>query len=135
MEFADYIGIPWQSGAEGPEAYNCATFARHLQRAHFSRELPPLFGVDEHNLRAVCTALGTGESLATEYGWHPVAQPRHGDIALLARASHPSHIGVWLDIDGGGIIHCLEQAGVIFSTPASLRLSGWGKIIYYTCRA
>ncbi len=132
MEFADYIGIPWEPGAEGPDAYNCGTFARHLQAAHFGRVLPPLFGVDEDNLRAVCREFASAEKMAAEYGWHPVDRPRHGDLALMAHASHPSHIGVWLDIDGGGLLHCLQGAGVVYSTLSSLRLSGWGKITYYT---
>ena len=36
------------------------------------------------------------------------------DIALMRQSRHPIHVGIWLDIDGGGMLHCMQGADVVF---------------------
>lgn len=43
----------------------------------------------------------------------------------MRQAKNPVHAGLWLDIDGGGILHCVRESGVIFQNALSLNLSGW----------
>jgi hypothetical protein len=64
--------------------------------------------------------------------WQPTVYQREGDLALLRQSRHPVHVGVWLDVDGGGVLHCLRGCGVVFQTLASLRLSGWQIESFYT---
>ena len=63
--------------------------------------------------------------------WKKVGKPKDGNAVLLAHASYPSHVGVWLDIDSGGVLHCVKGSGVLFSSLSNLKLSGWGKIEFY----
>ena len=39
--------------------------------------------------------------------------------------AYPVHIGVWLDIDGGGVLHAVRHAGVVFQNLAALDAHGW----------
>lgn len=35
-------------------------------------------------------------------------------VVVLSQGKYPSHVGIWLDIDGGGILHNQRNVGVIF---------------------
>lgn len=128
MHWAErYIGLPWVKGAQGPEAFDCWGLVRHVQRVHFGIEIPEI-AVDADDLRA-CIRAFTGH--AERARWAAVAAPRPGDGVLLAHARHPVHAGVWLEPDGGGVLHAVRGAGVIYSSPSALRLSGWTRIEFY----
>jgi hypothetical protein len=61
-----------------------------------------------------------------------VDQPVDGDLVMMARRSVPVHIGIWVNANGrGGVLHCLEKSGVVFSDKLSLRAMGFGGITYY----
>lgn len=123
-EFAQYIGKAWESGAQGPEAYDCWGLLRHIQWKHFGKDLPCIRGLSVEERRDLHR-----DGLAREE-WHPVSTPMHGDAALLRGGDSP-HVGVYLDIDGGGILHSLEGVGVIFSKRIALAAQGYGRIQYY----
>lgn len=122
MHWADaYIGAPFESGASGPAAYDCWGLLRAVLREHFGRVLPAL-GHDARSLRSC--VLTAAEEVASPR-WRAVELPAEGDAVLMARARHPSHVGVWLDADGGRVLHCLEGAGVVCVPPRRLALDGW----------
>ena len=116
MNFEHYIGMGYH-----PLDNNCWGFFRRLQAEQFQRDLPD-FPIDPKNLRAVAT---TFVRAAERKRWHSVDCPESGDAVLLRRAKHPIHIGVWLDIDGGGVLHCFEGFGVVFQTQSALEGHGW----------
>ena len=123
---ADYIGLPWRAGAQGPDAYNCWGFFRHVQAAHFGVDVPPILVADEE---------GAIVDLFTNHperqSWAPVDVPRHGDAVMVRR---PLHVGVWLDDDGGGVLHCVKGIGVVFTRVSSWPFSGFGRRTYYRRR-
>lgn len=122
-----YIGRPWENGAQGPDAFDCWGLARFIQREHFARDLPAV-DVDAMDILAVAREIkGNGERTK----WSLVDTQADGDAVLLAHARYPSHVGVWIDVDGGGLLHCVKGPGVIFSTLSALRLAGWGHIEFY----
>ncbi|TAN71888.1 MAG: DUF87 domain-containing protein [Magnetospirillum sp.] len=53
------------------------------------------------------------------------AEARAHAARFLRRSRHPIHVGVWLDVDGGGVLHCAEGAGVVFQRSDALALNGW----------
>ncbi len=117
-----YIGQAWEAGA-----HDCWAFFRAVQREQFGRAVP-VVDVDAMDLRAVARAFDEHPERAH---WQPVDVPAEGDAVLLAHARYPSHVGVWVDVDGGGVLHCQRGDGVVFSRLSSLRISGWGRISYY----
>lgn len=120
-ELARLIGLPWVAGARGPDAYDCWGLFLAVQRQHFGRDLPEI-PVDALNLRAVLDAFTAHPE---RQRWQPVSAAEEGDAVLMRQARYPVHIGVWLDIDGGGVLHAVRHAGVVFQTLAALNAHGW----------
>jgi len=129
-EFEKYIGLPWRKDAVGPDAFNCGTFMRHIQLEHFGRVVPVSF-VNEDQLLQVARVIRGAIEKALGNGWVEVSGPCHGDVVFMAHVNHPTHVGVWLDVDGGGVIHCARGMGVVFSNFTNLRLAGWGNLTFY----
>lgn len=122
-----YLGRPWVNGAQGPDAFDCWSFFRHIQSTHFGIDVP-IYAIDANNFRAVAeTILAADERSA----WISVPLPTEGCAVLMAHAKYPSHVGVWLDVDGGGVLHCVRGEGVVFSSISSLKTCGWGRVEYY----
>lgn len=125
---AQYIGTPWEIGAQGPRAYDCLGFFRMVQRVHFGVDLPPVMTPACADASAMDALVGLIGGRGEVDRWPAVQQPRHGDAVLVHR---PLHIGVWLDADGGGVLHCVEGIGVIFTADAAWRTSGFGRREYF----
>lgn len=121
MDIAKYIGIPWEAGAQGPNSYDCMAFFRHIQKELFNIEVPLVIAPDYNDQHAIADLFSTNPERKK---WHKISQPEHGCAVLVHR---PMHIGTWLNIDGGGVLHCTRGIGVIFSQDSSWRVSGFGR--------
>jgi hypothetical protein len=129
-ELTGLIGLPWVVGATGPDAYDCWGLFVTVQRRHFHRTLPEN-PVDATNLRAVLDAFNGHPE---RQRWQRVIAEEEGDAVLMRQSRYPVHIGVWLDIDGGGVLHAVRHAGVVFQTLAALDVHGWRIEGYYRFR-
>lgn len=123
-EFARYIGQPWEAGANGPESWDCMAFVSHLQREHFGIDMPRITIPDYDDTRGLVLLNATCDE---HENWHRVDAPMHGDLVMVRS---PMHYGVWLDIDGGGVIHCVRRQGVVWTKDAAWALSGFGRKVY-----
>jgi hypothetical protein len=124
-----YIGTPWQSGATGPDAYDCWGFFRQVQQQHYQITVFPVIDVDANRIREVITAFNDSGAYAD---WIQVEQPLDGDAVLMAHAQAVSHIGVWVETPGlSGVLHCVVGLGVVFSSLSSLQAAGWGKKTFW----
>jgi cell wall-associated NlpC family hydrolase len=123
-----YIGIPWEAGAQGPEAFDCYSFFRHIQRTYFNIDVENV-DVDARSIRQTMTAF---KNEALYSGWHQVETPRHGDAILMSQQKNPSHIGTWIESGNqSGALHCVYGLGVVFSSMSSLLAAGWGSQSYW----
>jgi hypothetical protein len=119
---ANYIGQPWISG----EA-DCWAFARRVWREQFGWVVP---AVDVDALKPLATMREFRDN--PEYAnWTSVDTPRDGDAVLMSKSSRAGHVGVWADADGGGILHSVQSAGVVFTPPARLSGMGLRVLAYY----
>lgn len=126
-----YIGKPWRLGTSGPDTFDCWGLVRAVLGEHFGIAVPVIEIPDCAGLAVVREAtkqLAQHPELAR---WQAVAVPRAGDGVKMSCARDPWHVGLWLDVDGGGVLHCLEGPGVIFSSPAALKAAGWGRVTYW----
>lgn len=121
-----YFNTPWVSGGEGP-GYDCYTFSRMIQRKHFGIDMPAI-DVNPEDFRAVAMEM---KSSHEKKRWQPSSSPAEGDFVLMAHAKYPSHAGIYLDVDGGGVLHCVRGSGVVFASLAALKLSGWSHLEFY----
>jgi len=121
---AEYIGQPWVSGD-----YDCWVFFREIQKKHFRVDVP-IVDIDSTDLMQVARRFRDD----TERGrWRKVGTPQDGDAVLMSHSRFPSHIGVWVDVDGGGVLHCQERTGVVFQKQQDLLLGSWPKLEFYRC--
>jgi len=140
MHWAEtYIGIPWSATGEGPArgedggtpdreawSYHCWAFVRHIQKQHFGRALPGIPNPED----VLAIARGFRDHPERQR-WKLVKEPAEGDCVLMRQARYPIHVGVWLDVDDGGVLHCSQEAGVAFQTLTSLALNGWSVEGFY----
>ena len=110
------IGKPYESGAEGPDRFDCLGLAALVLREVFCCDLPR-----DH-----------ASILAARRIWFPSRMPSDGSIVLMRDGD--KHIGVWLTENGGGVLHATQRRGVIFDSPLGLRKSGFGIPRFYTRR-
>lgn len=123
-----YIGLPWEPGAQGPDAFNCWGLVRHVQLQHFGRELP-LIGVDEQDIQAVNAAFSTHAEFSR---WQQVGAPVEGDCVISKGApDKPDHVGIYVEAGGGRILQSVCGAGVIAAPMRAMRMLGWQHIEYW----
>lgn len=121
MNAADYvnrlIGRPWS------RRFHCWTLVRLVQRDLFRRAAPlsPLGarpGSHAERLALFDPALYPD--------WRRAPAPVHGAVALMSSGMMPnSHAGVFLALDGGGVLHVDDPHGCVFDGPLELTLRGW----------
>lgn len=124
---ADYIGIPWQNAGNDLSGFDCWGLVRHVQKQHYGRDLP-LITTDADNLPQVRRCFKYHAELSR---WQVVDTPIDGDCALTFRGGFADHVGVWLSVNGGGVLHALKGHGVLFSKAEVLHRLGWEKVIFY----
>jgi cell wall-associated NlpC family hydrolase len=120
-----YIGLPWVAGQDGPDAFDCWGFFRHVQRVQFGREVP---AVEVRSLHA-----GAVRQTLKEHkylGWARVENPREGDAVLMPRFDEV-HIGIWLEVNKGGVLHCARGFGVVMQSQHAIRLDGWTRFEFW----
>lgn len=120
--FKSVIGRPYTLGAAGPDAFDCWGLVRHYYAAMRGVQLPV---VDAERTLAIARAFAGN---AERDNWVEVWHPAEGDAVLMGQARRPHHVGLWL---GGGVLHAVEGAGVIYTTAPMLRHGGWNVIGYY----
>ena len=107
-----YIGTEWTRDA------NCWHFCAQVWAERFGITVP-LIDIDGTDPRATRRELSQSSE---RVGWAAVATPAEGCGVMMAKGALPCHVGIWLDL--GGVLHCVEGAGAIF-TPAE-RLADLG---------
>lgn len=122
-----YIGRPWVAGAQGPNSFDCWGFVRYVLKHEYGYDVPQV-NVNPECLRYVLVAFRTDLAFTA---FVEVPYPRGGDVVLMRQAKNPVHAGLWIDVDGGGVLHCVRGSGVVFQNIRSLNASGWFLDSYY----
>jgi len=138
----DLIGIPWVSGGTGAPAgadptqpdiatwgFDCREMFRWVQTHIYHRSVPYMSDADATSELQVQRAFRT---LIGVSGWAETSQPTDGDGVIMGPGKGADHIGVWLAIDGGGVLHCPRGHGVGFHSAAMLAVQGFKILGYYT---
>ncbi len=116
-----YIGLPWVAYARGPTSFDCWGLVLDVLEKQFNIHLPQFLDIPTDDARGMTNAMiqGLAEQRAL-----PLAQPIHGAIACcFIRVQGKElirHVGIYLDIDGGGILHSAEKHQCAFDHPKKL---------------
>lgn len=117
-----YIGKGWRFGARGPDEYDCWGLLLHVQRTYF--------GVDIEDVPLGDAARDLFAKNMESGVWQALQEPIHG-AGILMRGGDDPHVGIYLDVDGGGALHSMEGHGVIWSPNNKLRVQGFSRSRFY----
>lgn len=111
---------------------HCWDFVRKIEADFYYRHLPPVI-VDIHNGDEVRALLAEDEdAMCARAGWVLVRRPKDGDICVMARRKDDAaHVGVFLQVDGGGVIHTEIHKPVVFTLIKWLPSLGYLNCRYY----
>src|SRR5262245_10181805 len=121
------LGKRWERNASGPDRFDCYGLAVYLERELFGRDMLPIVDAPE-SPSAVARMVAAHPA---NQQWQRVAKPVDGALVLMAHNLHPWHLGVYLAIDGGLIVHTQRSTGVTCDSPIALRAAGWRSFQYH----
>ncbi|MBF0355951.1 MAG: C40 family peptidase [Alphaproteobacteria bacterium] len=121
-----YIGLPWSATGDGPGSFHCWALVRHVQKERFGRDLPAI--PNPEDLFAIAKHF---RDHPERRRWAMAETPQEGDCVLMRQARYPVHVGIWLSVDGGKVLHAIQGLGVVAQSPASLAAHGWRVEGYY----
>jgi hypothetical protein len=124
---AKYIGLPWASGARGPREMDCWGLLCCVNRDQFGIELP-LHPVDANDHLAVARALGAH---LDPKEWTRLTVPVDGCGVAMGVGKRFNHVGVWLAVDGGLILHSAHGRGVTAQSLLAVRNSGMSNTAFF----
>lgn len=126
MSADKYIGRPWVNGGQGPQAFDCWGFVRYVYAQEYGI---PLAAIDVSAYAALAVRRAAKEAApVSDFVSVDLLDLEDADIVLCSQAKHPHHVGIWI---GGGLLHCVEGAGVVYQTRQSLQRHGWNLISGY----
>ena len=121
QEIIPYLGLPWVFGQR-----DCWCFFRELSKKYYNRDVPAV-DVDLHNLRDIMQKIDREKKAH----WIQIKEPIDGCAVLMQRNKMPVHIGMWLENDGGKVLHCAQGIGVVFQRLQDLKFDGWSQFTYW----
>jgi cell wall-associated NlpC family hydrolase len=108
MNINDFVGLPYQEGARGPDAFDCYGLVAAVLRAVRGIDLPDWYADasgPQSASRAISAALAGevagGRSVL-------VADPADFDVAVVGSNHRPHHVGV---VYQGGVLHASKAFG------------------------
>lgn len=124
------LNKPWKLGHEGPDSFDCWGLFRHTEREVYGIEVPMIQlpkGADPDMISAVF------QIHPIRNQWVKSKYPTDGCAVLMYRQIIGHHIGVFIGLDEGVVLHCVEGASV--QVDSILRLKAppqcWTRLTFY----
>lgn len=121
------IGKPYE-----PTGLHCWELVRTGQKLLFDRDLPPVLVAPERR-RELVEMMGLRHAYPS---WREIEAPAHGAVVFMTRNGHDiaqaaCHAGIYLDLDGGGVLHTDDPHGVVFDSLPELAARNWGELSFH----
>ena len=123
-----YINKPWVSGARGPTVFDCWGLVTWIYQERYGVALPLYDTISATDTSLVTRLINMG-SKGSE--WQRVEKPFEGCAVGLSTHRLFHHVGLWIDANGGSILHCIDRGGVVVQKPSVLRSQGWNRIEFF----
>lgn len=125
---APLVGLPWEAYATGPAAYDCHGLVCHVQHRHYRRRLDRHLEVVSGDVEAMHTAICAEQETGR---WQRLSAPKDGCVVLLTTGTRFHHVGVWLAVNGGRVLHSRAKRGVALDSVQHLRTLGFREFEYW----
>jgi cell wall-associated NlpC family hydrolase len=123
-----YIGRRWVSGARGPDTFDCWGLLWYVKRKHYGQDVPEYPGIDAASLGIVTGLIDSG---AKQGDWEQLLFPIDGCAVGMSRGRRLHHVGIYVDVDGGLVLHAHDRARVLAQSIPSLRNAGYRRIEFF----
>lgn len=117
-------------GKTEAEVNHCWGLLRMAYQLRFGISLPELPNVASDTVRAINATIN-GE-ICKE--WEEVESPFDGCAVGMSQSEALHHVGIYIDADGGKIVHCWGGSNVIADSLKSLKIRGFKIIKFYRHR-
>lgn len=125
---SDYMGFKFENGGRGPEKFDCWGLYAHACREKWGVMIPSFPGIDAANTAAVgelmMAAAKSGE-------WVHIEKPVDGCAVAMGTAHVITHVGMYIDIDKGHVLHCRPKFGVVCQRICTMRNYSLNILGYY----
>ncbi len=121
-------GIGHRIGGRGPSEFDCWSTVQIAQAHLFGRELLDVDLGEKASRTDILRAVRSHVAHAQweELGiWSGGLQPAHGDVVTMTHKGVPWHVGTFLGVDRGVVLHCAEEAGICIDDRAVLYAKGF----------
>lgn len=122
----EYMQKPFEHDSYGPDSFDCYGLLWHVCKHQGGIELPRMDNMEGHLARI--NAAVQGQILSGD--WREVWRPQQFDAVVMRRAGEAYHVGVWLDVDGGKVLHA-TPAGVLCNDRGGLKRMNFQHVQYY----
>ena len=129
-----YLNAKWNVAGDGDgtpeEGYNCWGLLRHVYKSLLGIDVPKYSSITSENIHSVGKLIDAG---AKGEDWSRVEDCNrlHMDAVALSKGKIFHHVGIYLNFDGGLILHAHDGGRVVAQRPSQLRAHGWSRIEYF----
>lgn len=122
-----YIGLPYLSGGRDAHGLDCWGLLRLVYQEKKGILLPDLPGIGSRDALAI-----SREILAQRHeNWFEVTEPQDADAVAMSTREVLHHVGVWIDADGGKVLHSWMGCSVVADTIRNLKLRGMRTVRFF----
>lgn len=124
----NYLNKPWISGGYGPDSYDCWGLVWAVYTQQYDIPLPRFPEVDAKDHLRVSRELLKGKDHTS---WETTSAPLSGDVVLMGQGKYPTHVGIYLENDGGVILHATDRGSVVITGVKNLQSQFYLKTMGY----
>lgn len=122
----DYMGKPYAQLAYGPDCFDCYGLVWHVCKTRGGMDLPKFHDIQYQAARIDAEIKGQ----AASKDWQQVQEAREFDVVVMQRAGEALHVGVWLAVDGGRVLHATRR-GVYCNDLGGLHRQNYRQLKFY----
>jgi cell wall-associated NlpC family hydrolase len=122
----NYMTKPFKELAYGPDEFDCYGLVHHVCLNHGGITLPRFDDIEYQLTRINATI----NQQAAADCWEQVREPREFDVAVMQRAGEALHVGVFLAVDGGKILHATRK-GTYCSDMGGIYRMLYRRVMFY----
>lgn len=131
LKINSYLIAPYKlMGSSIEEGFDCFTLTKAIQKDLWGIELPDIH-LEDDSIAEFTRQLYLIKKSSYVDNWARIDKPEHGCLVEMSQSVIPHHIGTYLDVNGGGVFHCIKGMGVCFDPIAYLRVGGWRNILFH----
>lgn len=120
----EHLGKPYKLGTQGPDYFDCWGWVRFINKELWNREIPWI----DMSKGSISDFIKSGYEYRSQMDWVVIPNPIHSCLVEMSHARHAHHVGVFINVDGGQVVHSIQGGGVVCDPLLTIPISGWHSI-------